>query len=120
MAAQPAAWLCSRISGSTYDADAGLDGAAWALMKPVAPIRHPIPWGTCWEGVGAAGEEKGAATMRICRHHTPVTWFLLIVWFRMRMVMSRLGREDCWRAPKICISIELEEDKKNNLNTLWD
>ena len=36
---------------------------ALAVTTPAAPIRHPNPRGGCWEGIGAAGEGKGAATM---------------------------------------------------------
>ena len=41
----------------------GVDGARMCLDKATAPIRHPIPLETCWEGIGAAGEGKRAATM---------------------------------------------------------
>ena len=41
----------------------GVDGAHMYLEKARLPICHPIPWGTCWEDIGAAWEEKEAATM---------------------------------------------------------
>ena len=48
---------------------------ALAATTPAAPTRHPDPWRTCWEGIGAAGDEKGAAAMRFHRHRAPVTRF---------------------------------------------
>ena len=48
---------------------------ALTATMPAAPIRHPNPWGGCWEGIGAAGEGKGAATMCFHCHRAPVTRF---------------------------------------------
>ena len=47
----------------------------FATTMPAAPTRHPNPWRTCWEGIGAAGDEKGAAAMRFHRHRAPLTRF---------------------------------------------
>ena len=59
MVTRHALWLCGRISDSRSGADGLRVVLVWASTKPTAPIRHPISWETCSEGIGAAGEEKG-------------------------------------------------------------
>ena len=72
----------ARIRMSAPDLSFEIRRPSWVRMKlalaattTAAPIRHPNPWGGCWEGIGAAGEGKGAATMCFHCHHAHVTRF---------------------------------------------
>ena len=38
---------------------------ASAATAPIAPIHYTNSWGGCWEGIGAAGEGRGSATMQL-------------------------------------------------------